>query len=457
MPIQWLKSFLKARLDIQSQILAKNASWMFVANSASVFSLFIQSIILGRFLGPELFGVYVLVTAVVETVQEALNPNADSAVVKYAAEFRASERFELIVGFIKLAFLIMLAGASLSVLVIAILSYVAGEYFFQTQGLAPYALLFAAGRSLTMFDNIGMGLLRVFDRFRFNSILRIILVTLDLIVVLVVALASNARVEVVLVAMTATLVVGSCVRNLAAIIELRKYLWPYRGARLQLLKDRTREIRNFMVSNSLSKTLKTGMNRLDFVLLGTISGTPSAVGVYAIAKKLASSIAVVADPLIVSVYPQLSALVARRAQAEIKGMLRKASTGIAIVAVPLWLALVALGKPFIGLAYGDPFVPAYWPVLILSASLFSAYSVFWAVPLLLSLGRASTRFRIDLVSTVMWLGLILALVPSFGAVGSAVAYGVCVSLMHALYVTRGLKTLALNVVPAEKPVSHEPV
>ncbi len=455
MPIQWLKSIIKARLDLQSRILARNASWMFIANSVSVLSLFVQSVLLGRFLGPEFFGVYVLVTAVVETIQEALNPNADSAVVKYAAEFRGRGQPDHIVAFLKLSFLIVSAGALLAILVVGILAFAAGQYFFQTTGLAIYALLFAACRSITLFDGVSMSLLKVFDRFRFNSILRIVLVTFDMIVVVLLVSFFQPTVEAVLVAMSASLLLSGCVRNIAAVVELRHFLWPYRTGSLRLLKGRSNEIRSFIVSNSLSKTLKTGVTKLDFVLLGTISGSPSAVGVYAIAKKLASSIAVVADPLLTSVYPQLASLVAKGAQTEVRTMLKKTSMGIVMTAVPLWLSLMIFGKTFLIAVYGEAYVAAYWPVLILSVSLFSAYSVFWAVPLLLSLGQASARLRIDFVSALVWIGLILLFVPQLGAVGSAIAYGFSVVLMHSFYVWRGLKTLATNIIPIEKPVSYE--
>jgi len=450
-----LKNALKTRVDRQSRILGKNASWVFVANAVAVLSLFLQSVVLGRFLGPEIFGIYIMVTAVVETLQEVLNPNADVAVVRYVSEFRAHNQLDLIVAFLKLALIIVMAGGLLAMIIVGLLALTASSYILRNSELLPYVLLFAACRSVTLFDNVSMSLLRTFGRFRFNSIIRIVLSTVDLTVIVAVTMFFRPSVAHVLVAVSLTFLLGGCVRNGAAMIESRKFLWPHRSARVALLRSRLKEVVGFVVSNSLSRTIKTTTNRLDFVLLGTISGSASAVGIYAIAKKLANSIALVADPLLVSVYPQVAGLVTDGSWNELKTMLRRTTNGLLLLAVPLWIGVALTGRRLISALYGVEYVEAFGPLLILSASLFLAYCVFWAVPLLLSLGQPTARLRIDILGALLWLAVLVALVPGLEAVGSAIAYGCSVLLIHILYVWKGSRILKLA--SPTKPVSYEPV
>ncbi len=83
-----LKQNVIKHLDRQLKILLKNSSWVFVANFVAVCALFLQSVLLARFLGPKIYGVYVLIEAILATIEQTLNLNVGTAIIRFVTEYK---------------------------------------------------------------------------------------------------------------------------------------------------------------------------------------------------------------------------------------------------------------------------------------------------------------------------------------------------------------------------------
>jgi O-antigen/teichoic acid export membrane protein len=157
-------------------------------------------------------------------------------------------------------------------------------------------------------------------------------------------------------------------------------------------------------------------HRFDVFILGYFSGT-SAVGYYAVAFNLAEMTWWMPMALGTALFPRASTLDPDANAALTASVVRRA--------LPLTfcsiLGMMVVGQPIIILLYGSAFEESVAPFLILAPS-----GIFYTVYRLLSIslsaqGKPQASLYGGLVSVPIMLGANLALTPSFGAVGAAIA------------------------------------
>lgn len=411
---------LLGKRDAQFRLLIKNSSWVFAANAYYVACVFAQSVILGRLMGAELYGTYVLIVAFVETIQEFLNPNIDIALVKFVSEYKTHGQAQKIAAFAKISYWTAGGFALGSIILFALLLVFPLELWSGYKDHRFYILAFAFSRSLLFYDNISMGLLRIFDRFRLNSVIRVILATLELLAVSVVVYTSTSKLTSIFIVLTVCNCLGTVVRNGAALLECRSVFNTVPNVGISLLKPYWSEIRRFVLSTSASRTIKVLATRGELLLLGAVSSAQE-VAYYAVAKKLAYSIWLFADPLLVAIYPQLTSLVSERRFSEVKAMLKRASLMIGMPLLVIWLSVSAFHDGIIGTLYGNDYRKAGSCLVVLLMAATISVTLFWLGPLLLSMGKAVLRFQVDLVAFSLGVIIGLLLAPTFGAVGMAIA------------------------------------
>ena len=159
--------------------------------------------------------------------------------------------------------------------------------------------------------------------------------------------------------------------------------------------------------------------RFDFAILSVLAG-PATVGTYAIASKYAELLRLPGLAVSWVVYPRVAGREGAGTAAALYRLLPRAVLGGIACAVPLgasaWFVL-----PFL---YGAAYKASVLPALIIIAGLVLEAAAGLATAYLYGTGRPgqnSMAMGIGLLATV---GLDLVLIPSFGAVGAAVASAV---------------------------------
>ena len=156
--------------------------------------------------------------------------------------------------------------------------------------------------------------------------------------------------------------------------------------------------------------------RLDFAILGALAG-PAVLGTYAVASKYAELLRLPGNALTWVYYPALAGMSPADAAHRARRLMLPALVGVCVAAVPLFLA----AGPVMTLLYGSDFGPAAAParVLVIGMLLGGAAGV--------ATGFLYGRGHPGLNSAALGLGLVvtavldLVLIPSFGALGAAVA------------------------------------
>ena len=211
-------------------------------------------------------------------------------------------------------------SALLSVIIISLASHFLYEHFFDIPGLQKFIILFAIVNGVCFLDNIGRAVLKIYYRFKVNSIVQMIMDTLEFAAITFSIYYFPHHLDYFFYTVIATKLLNSLICNFAVIIELRKDLLPYLKTPVRAIESHYSEIRHFIFGNSFGNTLKTLLNQGDVLLLN-LWGTHAAVGFYTVSKKLAYAILTITDPLVTSIYPQLAHLVAQNKWKELKTMM----------------------------------------------------------------------------------------------------------------------------------------
>lgn len=415
-----VKRFILKKLGEQLRILIKNSSWVFIANLISSLCVFLRAIVLGRILGAELYGTFILVVAFVVVVQEFFNLNIGTALIKFGAEYRTSEEKKKLVALIKICFLFAAVFFLLSLIFIVAISHFGYDVFIKKPGLKIYMIFYAVGWGFGFFDYISMSLLRLYYKFKLNSLIIILTSVSNLLFVGLTAFLFPKQLPILFIVIMVTMVLKSIVVNGMALWELRNDLLPHFKAGLHNIRADLKRITSFIFYNSGSRTVQTLTSQGDFLILGALTGSLQ-VGYYGVAKKLAFSILRLIIPLNFSIYPQLALLISQKRFTELKKMLEKLTK---LLVFPLMLGIVCLiffNKLIIVGLFGPEYGEASKAFFILFISSGLNFLFFWKLPLIQGLEKVDLRLLVNIIALLIGALIAYILAPLYGASGVAVA------------------------------------
>lgn len=407
------------RFDPESKNLIKNSSWVTIANTLGTIFAFIKTIAITRILGVELFGTYALAIAFIITTQEFLRLNISMGLIRYGAIFSSEERPDKIVSVIKFSLGLSTLSALLSILVLSIITLFSYSTFIKAPDLTGYIIAFAFANSLNFIDAISKASLKLFYKFKVNSIIQMIMDTIETGIVITTLYVYGANLEAFFVAVISARILNSITCNIAAYRELSAELKPHLKSKISLIKDRQKEFFSYIFGNSLSSSLKVFMNQGDVLLLGNMSST-SAVGIYSSAKKLAYSVLTLTDPLASSIFPQLSHLIASKDHSKIKVMIKKITGIMFIPSLIVLITCFFLKSFFIQFLFGADFLAAAEPFIILLICALQGSIFFWALPLIQSMGLIKKRFLVYLSAIIIGGITSILLIPVLQESGAAI-------------------------------------
>jgi len=415
-----LKSLVVKSLDKQSRILIKNSSWIFFENFFRTILVFVRSIVVARGLGVKLYGTYAIVVAFVTVVQEFFNLNIGTTIIKFGAEYKNKERLDKLTVLIKGGFFLTIGASLLSVFLIAILITVSYQTFFTVKNLHWYIIFYSLAASTRYIDYISTSILRLFFKFKLNSIIRIFMNVIEFLIVVITVIVFPRNLSIFFLAVILARITGAFICNGMAFWELRLYILPYLKSNFAVIKDQWKVIRNFTINNSVSRTIQTFILRGDVLLLGALTDVFH-VGYYAVAKRLAFSILRLSNPLTNAIFPQFAKLVAERKFKEIKEMIIKISKLLLVPSI-LFIAFTYFFKEWIIMTvYGDKYIMASKPFFYLIILAVLIFMFFWNLSLIQSLGMVAFRLRVYIVSLAVGAIAAIILITKLGTIGAALS------------------------------------
>lgn len=390
---------------------------MLAAKIVQACEAILRSVIIARFLGIELYAVYALVPAFVRPVQELFNANVGAAVVKYGTTYQQLPDQRKFLALLKMSYLITLLLYVIFVVCMLSVTLLLAHLFFAEVSVRGWVFVFACCSGLTLFDLVGKSILRLFDLFRVNAITEMAVAMTGLVIVVGVTRTQQPSIEVVLSVICVLLAVGAFIRNAVVFWEMRRELVGLWQAPLRELQSDRRRLFEFIMGNSLSRTLERSTRGLDVLMLGALA-SPAAVAIYDVSKKLSGMFLLLKDPLALAAYPQIAEGVAVKDTKRVVALLKGICQIVLVPAVTVLVLFSFSSEAVLGI-WGSGFQNAGWTPALLMVRTMVALALFWAAPLALSLEmiRFQLIVRVGAVLCSFVLGWVL--IQPLGAAGMA--------------------------------------
>ncbi|MCI0519088.1 MAG: oligosaccharide flippase family protein [Chloroflexi bacterium] len=414
----------------------KNSGYLFSAAGVTAFLSMLQSILAGRLLGVEGFGLLGVITMFASVVNKLASFRMGELVIKYVGRFTEEGDHSRAAAVFKAAALSEMLASLVAFGLIWLLSPLGARYFAKDAALAPWFAFYGLAVVANLIAESSTGLLQFFDRYRRMALLHVAqsLVTLALIAL---AYFTSGGLQQALLAYLAGKVVGALGLSLTALGEARRR-WgvDWFRAPLGLLRPQAGELARFAVNTNLSASLSL-INKDSELLWVSLFRGPLETGYYKTALAIINIVQLPVSPLPQATFPELSRAAARGDWDAMRRLMRQGSLLAGGFTLAAGLALALIGRPLILLLYHkSEFLPAYPALLILLTGYLAANTLYWARPALLALGQAGYATRINALVTAVKTAGVLVLLPTIGYLGSPIMLAVSYWLGTALSARR---------------------
>lgn len=439
---------LLARLrqdELLSRVL-QNSTHLFSSNSFSLALSIVQSVVAARLLGPAGFGLVGIVMSYASTVNGILSFRMSELVVRYGGKYLAEGDKARASALIKLA---SLAESAVSVLAFALVAASAGlasRFIAKTPGTEWMFVVYALGLLANFNTETSTGVLQITNRIKARGTINVLQSVLSTIVILAIAAVTKSgagSAAAALLGVLAAYLVGKAALGIGLVItaagEARRTLGNGWSRVPFSVLPSFREIIGFAFSSNLSATAILVFRESELLWVGLFLNSEAA-GLYKIAYTIVSFLAVPADPLILSVYPETNRLIVQKAWKRLRDLLRNVTFLSLGYNALLALGLVVLGRWVLSV-FGSQYAPAYPAMMALLGGLAFNYTLFWNRPLLLSFGLQSFALGAILFAGILKIILAFPLVTRYGYVMEAILLSFYYVLSVSLIAWRGLREI----------------
>jgi O-antigen/teichoic acid export membrane protein len=191
---------------------------------------------------------------------------------------------------------------------------------------------------------------------------------------------------------------------------------------------------SFTWPRAITSVVQQARQRFDIVFVSAFSG-PAEAGLYAIATRFLVVGQLTNSALALAAQPHVASLSTSDQRGSIAAVYRSTTTWIITLNGPMYVG-VAIFSPLLLSLFGPDYVSA-WPVTVTMCVAAFIGNGSGMVDVILSMtGRTSATLANSLGALVTQVVLLVALVPTWGAFGAAIAWGVSIVVINAMSVVQ---------------------
>lgn len=406
---------------------AKGAGIIFTGMMAGNVLGMVNQIVLGRFLGPDLYGLFNLALSVV-MIAATLSVfgffGSLSRFIPYHMMLGEKNKVRSVIDFSSL--FVLFNGTIFGVLLF-IFSDRISIGIFDEPGLVSTLRLFAVGVPILAMQQVLRGIVRGFKEARLDALLfnvgdRVIKIGFFLVLMLFIYRLYGA---------VASYVAGAAVTGAASIFFITRRLFPeYRETGKAPV---AREILSFSWPLALTGFSFLFVTKTDKILLGYFLSKHE-VGIFSPALVIAGMLIFVASAFKYIFLPTVSEYFSKNDIGALERLFKSTSKWIFLVVLPLFLILLIFPREVITFLYGSEYVGGYMALVILSAGIAMNDFAGTAGNILVGGGYTRLNLACEIIAAVTNILLALILIPRFGINGAAAATGIS-------YLTRNITSV----------------
>ncbi|HCK65548.1 MAG TPA: hypothetical protein DHW49_04730 [Anaerolineae bacterium] len=399
----------------------------------------IQGIMATRLLGPAGFGLIGVVMAFASTVNSIFSFRMSELVVRYGGEYLNKDEKQNASALIKLASYTEAFVSLVAFLIVILTASFAENYLAKTSDVAWMFTIYAVGLLANFNTETSTGILQITDKIKLQGTINLIQAILTTIIIAI-AFFFQSSITTILIAY----LIGKSILGLGlfitAQIQLNKRLEKsWFATPISSLKNK-KEIFNFAFSSNISATIIKVFRESELIWVGLFLDT-TAVGYYKVAYTITHFLAIPADPLIATTFPEINRLAVEKSWNKLKSFLKKVTAFSFAYNIFLGICLILFGRSIISIYSGDEYLNAYPALVALTIGLVFNYILFWNRPLLLALGLPQFPIYVTLIVGLIKLALSFVLVARYGVVAAGALLSFYYIASVGIMVWRGMKKI----------------
>jgi len=411
----WRTALVRWRQDTLLDKVIRNSAHLFSSNGLSLALGFLMGIMSARLLGATGFGLVGLVMGYASTVNSLLSFRMSELIVRYGGEYIEHGDKDKASVLIKAAALAEAFVSVLAFVLVALTSGLASQYISKTPNTAWMFTAFAVGLLANFNYETSIGILQITDKIRLQGTINLIHGIVGVLVIAAAFIWGGGVAIVLLAYLLGKIILGLGI-FLVAQIQLPRILGVGWWNAPFVSIPSYRELARFALNSNISATIIKIFRESEILWVGFFLNS-TAAGYYKVAYTIIGLLAVAADPLIATVYPELNRLIVQKAWPRLRDFLRKVTTLAFAYNLVQALGFVLFGRWILWL-YGKQYVDAYPALIALLMGLAFNYTLFWNRPLLLSFGLSEYTIKVTLLIGLIKIALAFLLVPKFGYVAA---------------------------------------
>jgi O-antigen/teichoic acid export membrane protein len=375
--------------------------------------------IVTRSLGVEAFGQFTLALGIGQAVSSFVAFHSWQIIVRYGMPHLHAGRGAALSRLVRFTTLLDLGSAIVGAMLVIGGVVLLGGRFGWTPAFQTEAMLFSVVLVLSMHWT-PIGILRLHDRFATAELCDSLTPIIRFLGAIMVWLTGPSVIRFLGVWALAEMV--TAVAYWAAAVRVGGVRWRL-GERLRwrTLQQENVGLASYTATTNLSSSLDLGGKQIAVLLVGLLV-TPAAAGGFRLAQQLAQALAKLSQLLARAIFPEL---VRSRAAADgaehFDRLFRRTVRLTAVGAGIVFVALLLIGRPVLGLIAGQEFLYVYPVLLLLGSAAALDFAAVGFEPAVIALGRPGLALKLRFVSTAALLALLVMLPRWFEAVGAGMA------------------------------------
>jgi len=398
--------------------------------------LYAHSFLMVRLLGSSGYGIYVLAVAVITILSQVSELGLRNSTLRHVAMYASQDDLPRVRGVVRAAVLFALTVATLIGIILFTAAVPLANTLFGKPELASAFRLLAPAVPLLALVNISIAYTQAFRVMRFKVVVQDLLMPgleLALALTLVVVGWSTRG---VLTAFICSVTIGA-----GAIVVLSHRLTPWINI-TQNTEWSIRPLFRFALPVLLVDVLLILTAQVNVLLIGRLMDSQD-VGVFNVALQTTFIGMMFLNSVNLIFAPTIADLVNRGETERLLTLYRESTRWVLMLALPLYLGLALVAHPLMAL-FGPQFTAGAVPLIIIASAQIVNVSVGSVGLLILMSGHPNISLANAALSLILNASLNWLLIPRYGLVGSAVAYGLMITVANLVGLAEVRWLLALH-------------
>lgn len=390
----------------------KDIQWSLISIATSSLSHLLLRIVLGREFGPSGLGIYTLVFTIYIFGMQFAAFGISAALTKHVAEFSdelAKTRIYIRSGLITSIFTGTLMGA-----VLYLCSGFIASDIFDIPEMGALLRITALCFPFIAMHKATIGAINGFRKMKTYALLDIALNASVMVMSVFLAMYMDMGVKGAVLGF----VIPTMFCGLVSLLLIRPYITHIGTSIIHM--DIMKNVLHFGFYVVLGNSIGYIYTHIDSVMIGYYLNEAD-VGIYAISAILIQGVTLIPSAIQRVTGPMITRSYAKNDIDAIKTLLKSILSKVFLLALACSIFLYFFGKVLIIAIFGEAFLPAYTPLLILLIG-YTVYSMFMSIgTFYASIGQVQLSYKVALFSAVLNVIMNALLIPPYGINGAAMA------------------------------------